>query len=181
MPAASTNVCIYPFRTAVSFWGQTTWCNLTGKCPKRDCGSKRVNQETTQERWPCKTIIHIVARSTITQIYHHQQQCGEGYNNTGTQSFLLLVLTTITADRCSRRWEHPNTAKAAQFDWWSRSGCRHPSCYYVDVPKWCMRVGKEKAGADGDAANAEVIVKERGGAFGWPNACWAGAMMRVTM
>ena len=33
---------VNPFRTAVPFWGQTTW-NLTGLSPKRDCGSKRVN------------------------------------------------------------------------------------------------------------------------------------------
>ena len=32
-----------PFRTAVPFWGQTTR-NLSGLSPKRDCGSKRVNQ-----------------------------------------------------------------------------------------------------------------------------------------
>ena len=30
-----------PFRTAVPFWGQTTW-NSSGLSPKRDCGSKRV-------------------------------------------------------------------------------------------------------------------------------------------
>ena len=34
---------INPFRTAVPFWGQTTW-TLNGLSPKRDCGSKRVNR-----------------------------------------------------------------------------------------------------------------------------------------
>ena len=33
---------IIPFRTAVPFWGQTTW-NLSGLSPKRDCSSKWVN------------------------------------------------------------------------------------------------------------------------------------------
>ena len=32
---------INPFRTAVPFWGQSTW-NLTGLSPQRDCGSKIV-------------------------------------------------------------------------------------------------------------------------------------------
>ena len=31
-----------PVRTAVPFWGQTTW-NLSGLSPNRDCASKRVN------------------------------------------------------------------------------------------------------------------------------------------
>ena len=32
-----------PFRTAVPFWGQTTW-KLSGLSPKRDCRSKRVKK-----------------------------------------------------------------------------------------------------------------------------------------
>ena len=35
---------IYPFRTAVSFWGQTSQVPST-LSPKRDCGSKRVNSD----------------------------------------------------------------------------------------------------------------------------------------
>ena len=35
----SRHVRLIPFRTAVPFWGQTTW-NLAGLSPKRDCGSK---------------------------------------------------------------------------------------------------------------------------------------------
>ena len=35
-------VALTPFRTAVSFWGLTTW-TLNGLSPKQDCGSKRVN------------------------------------------------------------------------------------------------------------------------------------------
>ena len=40
---AKENRVLDPFRTAVPFWGQTTW-KLRGLSPIRDCGSKRVNQ-----------------------------------------------------------------------------------------------------------------------------------------
>ena len=36
-------VALNPFRTAVPFWGQTTW-KWSRVSPKRDCGSKRVNR-----------------------------------------------------------------------------------------------------------------------------------------
>ena len=40
-----------PFRSAVPFWGQTTW-NLTGLSPKRDCDPKRVKvRNTTHTLW----------------------------------------------------------------------------------------------------------------------------------
>ena len=32
-----------PVRTAVPFWGQTSW-DLNGLSPKRDCGSKRLKR-----------------------------------------------------------------------------------------------------------------------------------------
>ena len=44
---SSTAMFLNPFRTAVSldqFWVQTTW-NSSGLSPKRDCGSKRVNEQ----------------------------------------------------------------------------------------------------------------------------------------
>ena len=37
-----------PFRTAVPFWGQSTW-SLTGLSPKWDCGSKGVNIDPLQQ------------------------------------------------------------------------------------------------------------------------------------
>ena len=40
-PSFSVRVRVATFRTAVSFWGHTTW-NLTGLSLKRDCGSERV-------------------------------------------------------------------------------------------------------------------------------------------
>ena len=43
---------INPFRTAVPFWGQTTWI-LNGLSPKRDCGSKRVKSASSYyQPWP---------------------------------------------------------------------------------------------------------------------------------
>ena len=45
-----------PFRTAVPFWGQTTW-NLNGLSPKPDCGSKRVKAHSffTGPSWTDRT------------------------------------------------------------------------------------------------------------------------------
>ena len=61
--------CLNPFRTAVPFWGQSTW-NLTGLSPQRDCGSKRVN--------PFSTAVLFWGQTTQTSsILSPKRDCGQ--------------------------------------------------------------------------------------------------------
>ena len=69
-----------PFRTAVPFWGQTTW-NLTGLSLKRDCGPERVKSSLFLRRE--------VLRGGIVS-----RTCGV-YKNLYTYIFLLTIFGPI--------------------------------------------------------------------------------------
>ena len=57
----SCALILTPFRTAVPFWGQTTW-SLSGLSPKRGCGSKKVKPHpssiSTPSVWVCHPLHH---------------------------------------------------------------------------------------------------------------------------
>ena len=49
--------CLAYFRTAVPFWGQSTW-SLTGLSPKWDCGSKG-----DKDGWWASDLDHIISKN----------------------------------------------------------------------------------------------------------------------
>ena len=76
---------INPFRTAVPFWGQSTW-NLSGMSQQRDCGSKRVKpscfypptSRTTSARADSSTQQYLCARSSSLIISHNSVSRNNG-------------------------------------------------------------------------------------------------------
>ena len=66
-----------PFRTAVPFWGQTTW-TLTGLSPKRDCGSKSVKRGETWTHVIDRHADHLLSRQgrRLEQNIHTKTSAG---------------------------------------------------------------------------------------------------------